>query len=267
MIQTYTIGFSRYQQLEKELRYALYNTEKEEIKQWAKCTVLVFPKVTVRRVRNISGVISITAKGTVVEGKNFIKAGLERRLFSHAKQRTVDLSVFTLESYQNIRKLSKTIKKMLLENPKKMGIQMFLAVMGFNVGGGGIDAVEHNLLLWHFRYKQPPKAIIVEWPIYQRYIKHIDNQENMTPAGNWSDPEFVTYADIPLYLKGELTYGLLHRLMPTKIIDVSHGKISAYTWNSSMIWHDSIDKGTDGQHAGPKSHMKTAEQILSALGY
>ena len=139
MIQTYTIGFSRYQQLEKELRYALYNTEKEEIKQWAKCTALVFPKVTVRRVRNITGVIGITAKGTVVEGKNFIKAGLERRLFSHAKQRTVDLSVFTLESYQNIRKLSKTIKKKLLVNPKKTGIQMFLAVMGFNVGGGGID--------------------------------------------------------------------------------------------------------------------------------
>ena len=136
MIQTYTIGFSRYQQLEKELRYALYNTEKEEIKQWARCTALVFPKVTVRRVRNITGVIGITAKGTVVEGKNFIKAGLERRLFSHAKQRTVDLSVFTLESYQNIRKLSKTIKKMLLVNPKKTGIQMFLAVMGFNVGGG-----------------------------------------------------------------------------------------------------------------------------------
>ena len=70
--------------------------------------------VTVRRMRNITGFIGITEKGTVVEGKNFIKAGLEQRLFSHAKQRTVDLSVFTLESYQNIRKLSKTIKKCYL---------------------------------------------------------------------------------------------------------------------------------------------------------
>jgi|TARA_R110001592_G_scaffold283297_1_gene551223 hypothetical protein len=135
------------------------------------------------------------------------------------------------------------------------------------LGGGGIDAVEHNLLVWHLKYKQPPKAIVVEWPIYQRYIKHIEHQENLCPAGNWSDPKFVTYADIPLYVKGEMVFKQLHRLIPTKIIDVTHGKISKYTWNSSMIWHNSIDKGTDGEHAGPKSHLNTAEQILSALGY
>jgi hypothetical protein len=139
MVQTYTIEFSRYQQLEKELRYALNNTEKEEIKQWARCTALVFPKITFRRAKNVAEVIGITAKGTAVESKNFITAGLERRLFSHAKQRTIDLGVFTIESYQCIRGLSKNIKVMVNENPKKMGIQMFLAMMGFNIGGGGID--------------------------------------------------------------------------------------------------------------------------------
>ncbi|SVD29181.1 uncharacterized protein METZ01_LOCUS382035, partial [marine metagenome] len=117
----------------------LYNTKKEEIKQWAKCTASVFPKVTIRRAKNIAGVIGVTTRGTAVESKNFIKAGLERKLFSHAKQRTVDLSVFTLESYQNIREISKNIKTMLIMNPKNTGIQMFLAMMGFNVGGGGID--------------------------------------------------------------------------------------------------------------------------------
>ena len=134
-----TIPFSRYQQLKWEFSYAIDNTEKDEIKRWAKCTALVFPKVTFRRAKNIAEVIGITAKGTAVESKNFITAGLERRLFSHAKQRTIDLSIFTFESYQSIRKLSKNIKVMVSENPKKTGIQMFLAVMGFNVGGGGID--------------------------------------------------------------------------------------------------------------------------------
>ncbi|MDC0225009.1 hypothetical protein OAK62_06200 [Deltaproteobacteria bacterium] len=134
-----TIPFSRYQQLKWELSYALDKTEKDEIKRWAKCTALVFPKVTFGRAKNIAGVLGITAKGTALESKNFIKACLERRLFPHAKQRTIDLSLFTLESFQTIRELSKNIKKMVIKKPKKTGIQMFLAVMGFNVGGGGLD--------------------------------------------------------------------------------------------------------------------------------
>ena len=140
MVQTNTIEFTRFQQLQNELRYALNNTEKKELKQWAKRTALVFPKVTVRRAKNIVGFIGITAIGTAAESKKFIKAGLERKLYSHAKQRADDLSVFTLESYQNIKELSKTIKNMLIVNPKKTGIQMFLAFMGFNLGGGGLDA-------------------------------------------------------------------------------------------------------------------------------
>jgi hypothetical protein len=133
------------------------------------------------------------------------------------------------------------------------------------VGGGGIDAVEHNLLMWNLKFKNPPKAIVVEWPIYQRYIQDAEGQNNLCPAGAWSEPKFITYADKPLYLKGELTYRLLHRLMPAKIIDVMHGKISKYNWNSSMIWHETLDKGTDNSHAGPKSHIQTAENIINAL--
>ena len=76
MVQTITIEFTRYQQLQNELRYALNNTEKKELKQWAKRTALVFPKVTVRRAKSIVGFIGITALGTVAEGKNFITASL-----------------------------------------------------------------------------------------------------------------------------------------------------------------------------------------------
>ncbi|SVD46972.1 uncharacterized protein METZ01_LOCUS399826, partial [marine metagenome] len=57
----------------------------------------------------------------------------------HAKQRAAELSVFALERCKDIRNLSKTIKYLLRVNPKKTGIQMFMAVMGFNMGGGGLD--------------------------------------------------------------------------------------------------------------------------------
>ena len=139
MIPPITIPISRYQQLKWELSYALDSTEKDELKRWAKSTVLVFPNVTVRRAKNLAKITGGATRGTLAEAKNLIKASVEWRFCSYAKKRAADLSVFTLESYQDIRNLSKTIKNMLRMNPKKTGIQMFLAVTGFNVGGGGLD--------------------------------------------------------------------------------------------------------------------------------
>ena len=137
--------------------------------------------------------------------------------------------------------------------------------VNLGVGGGGIDAVEHNVLMWFMKYDKHPKEIVIEWPIYQRFVKDVYGEENLCPGGSWSDPRFVTYADHPLYIKGEMAYRNLHKLLPVKITDVMHGKISSYTWNSSVIWHCKDDIGTDGEHPGPKSHLKTSENILEVL--
>jgi len=139
MIQLITTNFSRYQQLEKELHHALKTTSKEELRHWAKCTALVFPKVTIRRAINLAEVTGYAAKGTLSEAKNAINASLEWRLRSHTKQRAVELSVFASESYNDVKNLSKTIKNLLRVNPKKTGTQMLMSVLGFNIGGGGLD--------------------------------------------------------------------------------------------------------------------------------
>ena len=137
--------------------------------------------------------------------------------------------------------------------------------VNLGVGGGGIDAVEHNLLMWFLKHKKLPKAIIVEWPIYQRYMKDIHGQHNMAPAGAWDEPRFVIAADEALYIKGELTYYNLHNISPVPIIDVMHSKINNKYMDSHVIWHTGLDIGTDDAHPGPKSHIQTAENILHAL--
>jgi len=137
--------------------------------------------------------------------------------------------------------------------------------VNLGVGGGGIDAVEHNLLAWFMHTKKEPKCLVVEWPAYARYMKDIHGQKNLCPAGAWSDPKFLVHAEQALYLKGEMTYHNLHKLIPTKIIDVMHCKIVDQTWQSLMIWHSCKDYGTDGSHPGPKSHLETAENILAVL--
>lgn len=136
--------------------------------------------------------------------------------------------------------------------------------VNLGVGGGGIDAVEHNLLMWFLKYDKLPKAIVVEWPDYSRYMRDVYGQTNLCPAGMWSDSEFITHAEQALYLKGEISYHNLHRIMPVKIIDVMHSKVTLNV-NSMMIWHTGLDIGTDNAHPGPKSHLQTAENIHNAI--
>ena len=137
--------------------------------------------------------------------------------------------------------------------------------VNLGVGGGGIDAVEHNLLSWFIHTKKEPKHLIIEWPAYQRFMQNIHGQKNMCPAGAWSQPKFLVHADQALYVKAELAYHNLHRLSPVKIIDVMHSKLVLQNWESYMIWHNELDIGTDNSHPGPKSHLETAENILAVL--
>jgi hypothetical protein len=137
--------------------------------------------------------------------------------------------------------------------------------VNLGVGGGGIDTVEHNLLSWFMHTKKEPKCLVVEWPNYARYMKNIYGQKNLCPAGSWSNPKFLVHAEEALYVKGEMAYHNLHRIIPTRIIDVMHCKIVDQMWQSLIIWHSCKDYGTDNSHPGPKSHLETAENILDAL--
>jgi len=138
--------------------------------------------------------------------------------------------------------------------------------VNLGVGGGGIDTVEHNLFMWFLKYDKHPKAIVVEWPDYSRYIRDIYGQTNLCPAGMWSDSEFITYATDALYIKGEMVYRQLHKILPVPIIDVMYYKMTNNFYvDSHVIWHSEVDKGTDNSHAGPKTHFNTAENIHNAL--
>ena len=133
------------------------------------------------------------------------------------------------------------------------------------LGGGGIDAVEHNLLAWFTLYDKPPKYIFCEWPDYARYMKQLPGYANMTPTGNWTDPEFLVEADYPLQVKEELVYKLLNEISPCPIIDIRFTGLGIIANNSYTIWHCKDDIGTDGEHPGPKSHKATAEKIIELL--
>ena len=134
-----------------------------------------------------------------------------------------------------------------------------------SVGGGGIDAVEHNLLMWFTLYDKPPKYIFCEWPDHARFMAQFPGYKYIMPAGNWTHSEFLVLADTPLKIKEQLTYKLLHQLSPCPIIDIRYSGMAVISNNSYTIWHIKDDIGTDGSHAGPKSHKATAEKIIELL--
>ena len=133
------------------------------------------------------------------------------------------------------------------------------------LGGGGIDAVEHNLLAWFTLYDKPPKYIFCEWPDYARFMSQLPDYENMMPAGHWMYPEFLVTADYPLQVKEELVYRLIKELSPCPTIDIRYTGMGVASNNSYTLWHVKEDVGTDGEHAGPKSHKATAEKITEYL--
>ena len=134
-----------------------------------------------------------------------------------------------------------------------------------SVGGGGIDAVEHNLLMWFTLYDKPPKYIFCEWPDHARFMAQFPGYKYIMPAGNWTHSEFLVLADTPLKIKEQLTYKLLRQLSPCPIIDIRYSGMAVASNNSYTIWHIKDDIGTDGNHPGPKSHKTTAEKIIEYL--
>jgi len=129
----------RYKILELELRHALSKTTTEDYKKWALYTSIVFPQITVRRAKNLGEFAGKIVKGTYSEAKDLVNASIKWKFLEHTKQRTNDLIKFSKQSLKDFKELTSIITRMIKNDPKNAAIQIFIATMGFNVGGGGID--------------------------------------------------------------------------------------------------------------------------------
>ena len=136
-----------------------------------------------------------------------------------------------------------------------------------SVGGGGIDAVEHNLLMWFLLHDKPPKYVFCEWPPHSRYMCKIPRQKNLCPVGPWDDviSKFIVTAEYPLVVKEELVYKLIHSISPSPVIDIRCSSLEIIGNNPYTLWHEKEDVGTDGHHYGPISHTNTAKKIIEHL--
>jgi hypothetical protein len=137
------------------------------------------------------------------------------------------------------------------------------------LGATGIDVMMYNLISWFSTIKTQPKAVIIQWPDYSRFVT-IQSGLNIQPCGTWStDPDIITGILSDDKSKASFTRSLLaKRLIETVISCPIH-----YVTVKSQIIPDNIDSieftkldlARDLAHFGIESNKKLAELLVDAI--
>ena len=128
--------------LYEEFRYAWDRTSNKEKRNWAKESLKLFGKVTLRRGKGFLQAIGYLLMGLTMESINFGVAIYNKSGYSHLQDRTKKTIQFIKDASSKSKVVSKSIYNLLKNNPKETAPIMFLGVIGFFVGSGGFDGDE-----------------------------------------------------------------------------------------------------------------------------
>jgi len=119
-----------------EFKYAWERTSNKEKKEWAKESLKLFSKVTLRRGKGLIKSIGWFIMGLGMESVNFGVAIYNKKGYSHLKDRTGKVVKFVKEATVKSKDVSKNIYNLLKNNPKETAPIMFLGILGFFMGAG-----------------------------------------------------------------------------------------------------------------------------------
>jgi len=131
---------SRAKKLYEEFKYAWDKTSPEEKKDWALDVGVIFGKVMLRRGRGLIKAIGNLGRRIFKEGKDLTVAVYNQEGKEHIISRK-DSAVKSIKSGADTsKKVVKNIIHLLTTNPKEAAPTLFLGILGFFCGSGGIDA-------------------------------------------------------------------------------------------------------------------------------
>jgi len=133
---------SRAKVLYEEFKYAWECTSNVEKKDWAKESLKLFSKITFRRGKGFIKAIGSLLMGVARETTQFGVSVYNKEGYSHLKDRTKKLIDFIKNASKSSMKVSKNIYNLLKTNPKETAPIMFLGILGFFCGSGGLDGDE-----------------------------------------------------------------------------------------------------------------------------
>jgi hypothetical protein len=145
------------------------------------------------------------------------------------------------------------------------------------IGGCGVDVVIHNLIVWLNTYKKP-KAIIVQWPVAERFLHSLENphkvsisdpHSSLLEVGSWTanevENEFLVIGDYIHYFK---TVEALAKIK-IKSFDIPQIHINILLqpgfFRKDYINLIGDDLARDLMHYGIKSHQEFANDVRKKL--
>ena len=133
------ISSNRYDRLYSEFKLALSQTKADDLRTWGRESSARLPKIALRRVKNLSGLVVRLTKAT---GKELVDAyGAWRRgkFGAHVGDRTAAGIDGSIGFAAGISNAAVAVGSTLFADPKKNAPDVFALALGFYMGSGGVD--------------------------------------------------------------------------------------------------------------------------------
>lgn len=141
----------------------------------------------------------------------------------------------------------------------------------YNLGlaGTGIDVLEYNLISWINTVNSTPRAVVIQWPDFTRFISYNTKNNNFIECGTWTKEKdchkFIVTSEKCGFLNSKkiLTMKLIENLVKVPVhqcIFTSHPSFNAHN-----LYLRKIDLARDLSHSGIKSHQAWSEMLVKEI--
>ena len=142
------------------------------------------------------------------------------------------------------------------------------------VGGTGIDVLAYNLITWFSKVKHKPKAVVIQWPDYTRFISKANHNTTDTDLlianGSWStrtgiDKFCVIGHDIGFFeLRRTMMYNLIKNVIDCPIIEIAYDN-AKFNDDTLLLLPAKQDLARDLIHCGILSNLSYASIITDII--
>lgn len=190
--------------------------------------------------------------------------------FNSLGHRSKEIKEIDLDNYVLVTGCSNTEGvgvELELTYPYLLARKMQCDYYNLAIGGSGIDVLIHNLVVWFSTVKKKPKAVIIQWPDYTRYVT--GDAVGLQPRGAWdNDPESINFLMGGLEndfftARKTLSNSLINALITVPVINFTIGNLIPF--DNQSIGEPVVDFARDLAHPGNESHENFAESIHAAL--
>jgi len=193
--------------------------------------------------------------------------------FNSFGHRSKELACLDIDNYILFTGCSNTLGvglELLKTYPNLVSKQSGYDYYNLAVGGSGIDALLHNLIIWRSVVTKLPKFLIIQWPERNRYLKMSDPDSNiLTTNGIWNKKVeiknfIIAGEDVGFFQsRKNLASKIIESIFNCPTIQISIAQ--DYEIGNNIIKFPKIDFARDIIHPGILSNLLFSTRICKEI--